>query len=150
MIRRIIDWLMGTTAPLGTSGNVMIDGFSRQDISKHLDENGLMSAIVCPCGLYRRDIPPETSQCICWSHLWLHPRITMCANCTAVMLYGQSSYASYIACSGCRSRAKTAHYASIDAMYAVPESEVRERVAEQEREYADLFGSRDHANKESL
>lgn len=73
------------------------------DMNQYANADGRIEARVCDCGLYRRDFPPGTYVCGCGRalHSNTSQKRLMCHSCSAKIIDGRSSYASYYACSLC-------------------------------------------------
>lgn len=72
------------------------------DLSEYANTDGYVDALVCDCGLYRRDQPPGTYVCGCGLELYKSQTKTVCQACSAQIFKGRSSYASYRICDQCR------------------------------------------------
>ena len=74
------------------------------EMSGYADVDGRVKAIVCECGLYRRDQPPGVYVCGCGRNLNASLVRLMCGACSDKIVGGRSSYASYRACDKCSYR----------------------------------------------
>ncbi len=75
------------------------------DLSEYVNEDGRVEALVCECGLYRRDKPPGVYVCGCGRNLIYGHKRLMCHGCSEKIINGRSSYASFVACRDCQYRA---------------------------------------------
>lgn len=74
------------------------------DMSRYANAEGRVEALVCGCGRFRRDFPPETYVCVCGLTKFdpKQKKVLMCRECSKKIIEGRSSFATYAACPACR------------------------------------------------
>ena len=87
------------------------------DLGGYRLADGCVEALVCNCGLFRRDKPPGAYLCRCGRYLWSPDatRKIMCPSCSQRIIEGRSSWASYTACDACKNTKKEPEPSDIPA-----------------------------------